>query len=154
MLIPLQYYAADAAVTQSGNQTLSFSSLLISRIVVERFGKSFKTLNISKYKIPDEAWDSGSPIEYLKRLVIKKLGLEGVLPVVNGSQKDGEHSEHNKSGVIKEDDKQFELPFNKAGNKFSGTVRQFQIKRFLSCVSTYIRGCPRKGMQIWLGPVM
>eukprot|EP00112_Aurelia_sp_Birch-Aquarium-sp1_P016445 Seg373.2 transcript_id=Seg373.2/GoldUCD/mRNA.D3Y31 product="Protein GPR107" protein_id=Seg373.2/GoldUCD/D3Y31 len=92
------------------------------KIVVERFGNSFKTLNISKYKIPDEAWDSGSPIEYLKRLVIKNLGLEGVLPPVNGSNKDGELSEHTKSGITKEDDKQFELPFNKAGNKFSGTI--------------------------------
>ena len=98
---------------------------MLSRIVVERFGRSFTTLNISKYKIPDEAWDSGSPIEYLKQLVIKKLGLEGVLPVVNGTKNDGEHSEHNKSGIVKEDDKQFELPFNKAGSKFSGTVRRF-----------------------------
>lgn len=117
---------------------LNLFCLLLSRIVVERFGNSFKTLNISKYKIPDKAWDSGSPIEYLKRLVIKNLGLEAVLPPVNGSNKDGVHSEHTKSGITKEDDKQFELPFNKAGNKFSGTVRQFKIKRFFSYFPTYI----------------
>ena len=94
---------------------------------MDTFGESFSTLKVSDLKLPDQAWHSNDLFRYVERLV-NKLGI-GILDVqtnpsastVNGTRKPRSTTKESIPDASK-DKNPLELPLNKTGTQFSGTV--------------------------------
>ena len=127
---------------------ISFS--LLSRIIVESFGSSFKTLKVNDLKLPDQAWKSNDLFGYVEKLV-NKLSVSILEvhktpsitpPATTGIGNDTRKSRgvtKKKKTHLKKDDNHLELPLNKTGTEFSGTVRALEI--LIMTVNIFIGEC-------------
>eukprot|EP00795_Rhopilema_esculentum_P010871 gene10871-19691_t len=105
--------------------TLDFSR---KKIIVERFGPSFKTLNVSNIRLPDQAWYESSLLDYVRKL-LPKLGVDIVktidaTPSGDNKNKTRKVRDVKKPDVVslKEGSHRQELPLNLTGNMFAGTI--------------------------------
>lgn len=110
---------------------------------MEHFGSSFTTLKVNDLKLPDQAWHSNDLFGYVERLLRK---LSTSILVVEEADKEiaNKGSGNNtrtargakKKGITQASAKidRLELPLNKTGTEFSGTVRN--ILNFLQFCHT------------------
>jgi len=99
------------------------------KIIVERFGNSFKTLEVSDIKLPDQAWRSNDLFLYVEKLV-SKLRLSILEAPSNPLRPTVSTNNTRSSRGVKEgsqpsadkDSGRLELPLNKTGTEFSGTI--------------------------------
>ena len=99
------------------------------RIIVKSFGNSFKTLEVKDLKLPDQAWESNDLFGYVERLVnkipfrIMEVSSQNLATTVSSNNTRSSRSVPEKSKPdAKADNSPLELPLNKTGTVFSGTV--------------------------------